>query len=149
MSIWPLAMTTRQSSTLRIGTHRWTNVGALSVSIPFRIPPFSAQRNHRRAKEEEEGGACTRSIGSFLVGKANGIGPNKRKKHGLIGFVCSESQEAVYSLFMKAHKCYDIIPTSSKLVVFDIELPVTKAFFALVYNGFAEIPCQNPHKSEI
>jgi len=51
---------------------------------------------------------------------------------------------------MKAHKCYDIglvfiffkfllyflVPTSSKLVVFDTQLPVSKAFFALVYNGF-------------
>lgn len=51
-----------------------------------------------------------------------------------------QSQEAVYSLFMKAHKCYDIIPTSSKLVVFDTELPVSKAFFALVYNGVRAAP---------
>jgi len=28
------------------------------------------------------------------------------------------------------------VPTSSKLVVFDTQLPVSKAFFALVYNGF-------------
>ncbi|KAI1713761.1 CBS domain-containing protein [Ditylenchus destructor] len=51
-----------------------------------------------------------------------------------------QSQEAVYSLFMKAHKCYDLIPTSSKLVVFDTELPVSKAFFALVYNGVRAAP---------
>jgi hypothetical protein len=51
-----------------------------------------------------------------------------------------QSQEAVYSLFMKAHKCYDIVPTSSKLVVFDTELPVSKAFFALVYNGVRAAP---------
>ncbi|CAD5220497.1 unnamed protein product [Bursaphelenchus xylophilus] len=51
-----------------------------------------------------------------------------------------ENQEAVYSLFMKAHKCYDLIPTSSKLVVFDTELPVSKAFFALVYNGVRAAP---------
>ncbi|CAK5009241.1 unnamed protein product [Meloidogyne enterolobii] len=51
-----------------------------------------------------------------------------------------QSQEAVYSLFMKAHKCYDIVPTSSKLVVFDTQLPVSKAFFALVYNGVRAAP---------
>jgi 5'-AMP-activated protein kinase regulatory gamma subunit len=39
-----------------------------------------------------------------------------------------ESQEAVYSLFMKAHKTYDLIPNSSKLVVFDTELPVRRKF---------------------
>ncbi len=41
---------------------------------------------------------------------------------------------------MKAHKCYDLIPTSSKLVIFDTELPVSKAFFALVYNGVRAAP---------
>jgi 5'-AMP-activated protein kinase regulatory gamma subunit len=41
---------------------------------------------------------------------------------------------------MKAHKCYDIIPTSSKLIVFDTELQVSKAFFALVYNGVRAAP---------
>uniref|UniRef100_A0A183EPL2 CBS domain-containing protein n=1 Tax=Gongylonema pulchrum TaxID=637853 RepID=A0A183EPL2_9BILA len=33
-------------------------------------------------------------------------------------------QDAVYSSFMRAHKCYDLIPTSTKLVVFDTELAV-------------------------
>lgn len=37
--------------------------------------------------------------------------------------------------FFKFHKCYDLIPTSAKLVVFDTQLLVKKAFFALVYNG--------------
>lgn len=35
------------------------------------------------------------------------------------------------------HKCYDLIPTSAKLVVFDTQLQVKKAFFALVANGTA------------
>lgn len=30
--------------------------------------------------------------------------------------------------FMKSHKCYDIVPTSSKLVVFDTTLQVSAAF---------------------
>lgn len=46
----------------------------------------------------------------------------------------------MYSLFMKAHKCYDIVPTSSKLIVVDSELQVSKAFFALVYNGVRAAP---------
>lgn len=41
---------------------------------------------------------------------------------------------------MKAHKCYDIIPTSSKLIIFDTDLQVSKAFFALVYNGVRAAP---------
>lgn len=56
-----------------------------------------------------------------------------------MSFVILESQDAVYALFMKAHKCYDLIPTSSKLVVFDTELPVRlmcaiiRAFIVVVY----------------
>ncbi|KAM9321549.1 5'-AMP-activated protein kinase subunit gamma-1 [Gastrophryne carolinensis] len=41
---------------------------------------------------------------------------------------------------MKNHKCYDIIPISSKLVVFDTSLQVKKAFFALVSNGVRAAP---------
>uniref|UniRef100_A0A8B9KYQ2 Protein kinase, AMP-activated, gamma 3a non-catalytic subunit n=1 Tax=Astyanax mexicanus TaxID=7994 RepID=A0A8B9KYQ2_ASTMX len=41
---------------------------------------------------------------------------------------------------MKKHQCYDAIPTSCKLVVFDTTLPVKKAFFALVANGLRAAP---------
>uniref|UniRef100_A0A8C1AGU5 Protein kinase, AMP-activated, gamma 2 non-catalytic subunit a n=1 Tax=Cyprinus carpio carpio TaxID=630221 RepID=A0A8C1AGU5_CYPCA len=46
----------------------------------------------------------------------------------------------IYMWFMKSHKCYDIVPTSSKLVVFDTTLQVKKAFFALVANGVRAAP---------
>ncbi|XP_056114661.1 5'-AMP-activated protein kinase subunit gamma-1 isoform X1 [Rhinichthys klamathensis goyatoka] len=45
-----------------------------------------------------------------------------------------------YMTFMKKHCCYDAIPTSCKLVVFDTTLPVKKAFFALVANGLRAAP---------
>merc|ERR1712226_341728 len=51
-----------------------------------------------------------------------------------------ENPDLVYAKFMKAHKCYDLIPVSSKLVVFDTKLNVKKAFFALVYNGVRAAP---------
>ena len=46
-----------------------------------------------------------------------------------------KDEDNVYALFMKEHTCYDLFPTSSKLVVFDTKLPVKKAFYALVANG--------------
>uniref|UniRef100_A0AAQ4QBL8 CBS domain-containing protein n=1 Tax=Gasterosteus aculeatus aculeatus TaxID=481459 RepID=A0AAQ4QBL8_GASAC len=52
----------------------------------------------------------------------------------------SESERDIYMRFMKCHKCYDLIPTSSKLVVFDTTLQVKKAFFALVANGVRAAP---------
>lgn len=42
--------------------------------------------------------------------------------------------------FFRFHKTYDLIPTSAKLVVFDTQLIVKKAFFALVYNGVRAAP---------
>ncbi|KAM7389996.1 hypothetical protein PAMA_008255 [Pampus argenteus] len=56
------------------------------------------------------------------------------------GAASEESERDIYMRFMKCHKCYDIIPTSSKLVVFDTTLQVKKAFFALVANGVRAAP---------
>lgn len=47
----------------------------------------------------------------------------------------SEDESQIFVKFFKFHKCYDLIPTSAKLVVFDTQLLVKKAFFALVDNG--------------
>lgn len=49
--------------------------------------------------------------------------------------ISEEDESQIFVKFFKFHKCYDLIPTSAKLVVFDTQLLVKKAFFALVYNG--------------
>ncbi|CAL1539746.1 unnamed protein product [Lymnaea stagnalis] len=59
-----------------------------------------------------------------------------------------ENEEQVYAKFMRAHKCYDLIPTSAKLVIFDTELNVKKAFFALVYNGVRAAPLWDSAKQD-
>uniref|UniRef100_A0A8C9WHT0 Protein kinase, AMP-activated, gamma 3b non-catalytic subunit n=1 Tax=Scleropages formosus TaxID=113540 RepID=A0A8C9WHT0_SCLFO len=46
----------------------------------------------------------------------------------------------IYTKFMMSHSCYDAMPTSSKLVIFDTTLQVKKAFFALVANGVRAAP---------
>ncbi|KAM9850586.1 5'-AMP-activated protein kinase subunit gamma-3b [Aulostomus maculatus] len=51
-----------------------------------------------------------------------------------------DSDALIYMNFMKSHCCYDAIPTSSKLVIFDTTLQVKKAFFALVANGVRAAP---------
>uniref|UniRef100_A0A7N9AT51 Protein kinase, AMP-activated, gamma 3a non-catalytic subunit n=1 Tax=Mastacembelus armatus TaxID=205130 RepID=A0A7N9AT51_9TELE len=51
-----------------------------------------------------------------------------------------EPDAVVYMNFMKSHRCYDAIPTSCKLVIFDTKLQVKKAFFALVANGLRAAP---------
>lgn len=51
-----------------------------------------------------------------------------------------EDESQIFVKFFKFHKCYDLIPTSAKLVVFDTRLLVKKAFFALVHNGVRAAP---------
>uniref|UniRef100_A0A8C1II10 Protein kinase, AMP-activated, gamma 2 non-catalytic subunit a n=1 Tax=Cyprinus carpio TaxID=7962 RepID=A0A8C1II10_CYPCA len=58
----------------------------------------------------------------------------------IIIITVEQSESDIYMRFMKLHKCYDIVPTSSKLVVFDTTLQVKKAFFALVANGVRAAP---------
>jgi len=43
-------------------------------------------------------------------------------------------------IFLSNRTCYDLIPTSSKLVVFDTTLPVKTAFYSLVANGLRAAP---------
>lgn len=53
-----------------------------------------------------------------------------------------------YSYFLKKHSCYDIIPNSTKIVVFDTRLKVKKAFFALVHNGIRSAPLWDSNEQE-
>ncbi|XP_063062984.1 5'-AMP-activated protein kinase subunit gamma-1-like isoform X2 [Engraulis encrasicolus] len=69
-----------------------------------------------------------------------GIAEGMLEKLDLEDEVVEESESDIYTRFMKSHKCYDIVPTSSKLVVFDTTLQVKKAFFALVANGVRAAP---------
>ncbi|XP_070564947.1 5'-AMP-activated protein kinase subunit gamma-1-like isoform X4 [Ptychodera flava] len=59
-----------------------------------------------------------------------------------------DDEHLAFVRFMKAHRCYDLIPTSSKLVVFDTQLLVKKAFFALVYNGVRAAPLWDNTKQD-
>lgn len=60
------------------------------------------------------------------------------KNYDLQTLKADENQ--IFVKFFHYHKCYDLIPTSAKLVVFDTQLLVKKAFFALVYNGVRAAP---------
>ncbi|CAL1265511.1 unnamed protein product [Larinioides sclopetarius] len=51
-----------------------------------------------------------------------------------------EDENLVFVKFFKCYRCYDLIPVSAKLVVFDTQLLVKKAFFALVHNGVRAAP---------
>jgi len=58
------------------------------------------------------------------------------ESHGL--FKLENNQ--IFTYFMKHKYCYDIMPKSAKIAVFDTQLLVKKAFFALIYNGVRAAP---------
>ena len=37
--------------------------------------------------------------------------------------------------FLSMHTCYDLLPISSQVIVFDVSLPIKKAFYAMLQNG--------------
>lgn len=51
----------------------------------------------------------------------------------LLYFFAELNDPMVFNKFMRAHKCYDIIPRSSKLVVFDTSLSVSLTYKTLTY----------------
>lgn len=57
-------------------------------------------------------------------------------------------ENLTYVKFFKFYRCYDLIPISAKLVVFDTQLLVKKAFFALVSNGVRAAPLWDSAKHQ-
>ncbi|XP_076013040.1 5'-AMP-activated protein kinase subunit gamma-3b [Genypterus blacodes] len=73
-------------------------------------------------------------------GKLRTQGGCSRASHWCFSIAGPDLDMFVYMKLMKSHCCYDAIPTSSKLVIFDTTLQVKKAFFALVANGVRAAP---------
>ncbi|ESO04915.1 hypothetical protein HELRODRAFT_150377, partial [Helobdella robusta] len=53
-----------------------------------------------------------------------------------------------YVKFLKAHPCYDVMPTSTKLVILDTQLSVKKAFHALNDNRIHAAPLWDTTKQD-
>ncbi|NWR50738.1 AAKG3 kinase, partial [Regulus satrapa] len=78
-------------------------------------------------EEEEYRRPVTFTLGNEILG----LGPETEFQN---------PDAEVYMHFLRSHCCYDAIPTSCKLVVFDISLEIKKAFLALVANGVRAAP---------
>ncbi|XP_062434896.1 5'-AMP-activated protein kinase subunit gamma-3 isoform X2 [Rhea pennata] len=84
-------------------------------------------------EEDEDRWRGTRPVTFTLGTEMLGLGPDPESEF--------QSPDAeVYMHFMRSHCCYDAVPTSCKLVVFDITLEIKKAFVALVANGVRAAP---------
>ncbi|KFV74761.1 5'-AMP-activated protein kinase subunit gamma-3, partial [Struthio camelus australis] len=87
----------------------------------------------REEEEEEDRRRGARPVAFTLGTEMLGLGPSPDSEF--------QSPDAeVYMHFMRSHCCYDAVPTSCKLVVFDITLEIKKAFVALVANGVRAAP---------
>lgn len=93
----------------------------MSILVPERRRYFSSRRLVRSAEELD-----------LMRGR---IDWTKVLFSKSVDEFAEEEENEILVKFFKSHKCYDLIPTSAKLVVFDTQLLVKKAFFALVYNG--------------
>jgi len=60
----------------------------------------------------------------------------------------NESEEFRPNEFLQSKKCYDLIPSSGKLIVFDKKLLVRKAFTALITHGTRAAPVWDSQKQE-
>uniref|UniRef100_A0A8C4RA41 Protein kinase, AMP-activated, gamma 1 non-catalytic subunit n=1 Tax=Eptatretus burgeri TaxID=7764 RepID=A0A8C4RA41_EPTBU len=108
--------------------------------LEFRQRSFSsplAQRRHARAQRVASH-PPSESIRPLILSNSSVLEKLSLSSAG--------DENTTYTRFMKNHCCYDIIPTSSKLVVFDITLQVKKAFFALVANGVRAAPLWDSEK---
>ncbi|KAJ8337049.1 hypothetical protein SKAU_G00382690 [Synaphobranchus kaupii] len=84
--------------------------------------------------------STSRPVAVVSRAQVYGLAEGMLEKLELDTEAAEEPESDIYMRFMKSHKCYDIVPTSSKLVVFDTALQVKKAFFALVANGVRAAP---------
>uniref|UniRef100_A0A8C0IGK6 Protein kinase AMP-activated non-catalytic subunit gamma 3 n=1 Tax=Bubo bubo TaxID=30461 RepID=A0A8C0IGK6_BUBBB len=110
--------------------------GGAGVGLPTGFPEALCPREEGEEEEEEEEEdrwRSTRPVTFTLGNEMMGLGPSPENEF--------QSPDAeVYMHFMRSHCCYDAVPTSCKLVVFDVSLEIKKAFVALVANGVRAAP---------
>nr|XP_046211698.1 5'-AMP-activated protein kinase subunit gamma-2-like isoform X2 [Oncorhynchus gorbuscha] len=104
----------------------------------YSSPPDTGQRFSLRCSKPPM--TPSTPIANSRSRPVQGLAEGMLEKLDLEDEAFEESESDIYMRFMKSHKCYDIVPTSSKLVVFDTTLQVKKAFFALVANGVRAAP---------
>ncbi|XP_051749992.1 5'-AMP-activated protein kinase subunit gamma-1 isoform X3 [Ctenopharyngodon idella] len=83
---------------------------------------------------------CTEKLGSSAHAQMDTGTQDVCHEDYIMNSTDPDPNAEAYMNFMKKHCCYDAIPTSCKLVIFDTTLQVKKAFFALVANGLRAAP---------
>ncbi|XP_037691701.1 5'-AMP-activated protein kinase subunit gamma-2 isoform X1 [Choloepus didactylus] len=106
----------------------------------FCLPSFQSSAKPPSASPKHYAAPKTAAVAAAAAAAPGTAEAGMLEKFELEEEAVEDSESGVYMRFMRSHKCYDIVPTSSKLVVFDTTLQVKKAFFALVANGVRAAP---------
>uniref|UniRef100_A0A8B9DFW6 Protein kinase AMP-activated non-catalytic subunit gamma 3 n=1 Tax=Anser cygnoides TaxID=8845 RepID=A0A8B9DFW6_ANSCY len=102
------------------------------AGLPAGFPEAPCPREEEEEEEEEDRRRRSPRPVTFTLGpEVLGLGPEG-------DFQTPDAE--VYMHFLRSHCCYDAVPTSCKLVVFDTSLEIKKAFVALVANGVRAAP---------
>ncbi|XP_065607315.1 5'-AMP-activated protein kinase subunit gamma-3 isoform X4 [Cyrtonyx montezumae] len=109
----------------------------MEKGVPTGFPEALHPRGEEEEEEEEKRQKGSRPVTFTLGNEILGLEPDNN-------FQSPDAE--VYMHFMRSHCCYDAVPTSCKLVVFDTTLEIKKAFVALVANGVRAAPLWDSKK---
>lgn len=122
-------------------------------SEPFEIQNFSCSPSRKLINLRQTVGEVTSDNGIDDDGRGNhssfaegGEDTDEILLDEAMTVTEEEGESYMYTNFLKSRTCYDIMPRSSKIVVFDVKLKAKKAFFALVANGVRSAPLWDSNK---
>ncbi|KAJ0401092.1 hypothetical protein P43SY_005697 [Pythium insidiosum] len=82
-----------------------------------------------------DGGLPTVASTGSLASSSSGLDLSQATSLDIV-----KEAKRVIRQFLSSHQVYELIKTSSKVVVFDIKIPINLAFFALVEHGIKSVP---------
>jgi len=85
--------------------------------------------------EEQEGMGTTRTTGLTM---------QRRPSEGSLEFDARVEGKRVIAAFLHEATCYDLVPQSSKVVVFDRNIPIRLSYYALVEHEIGSAPLWDP-----
>nr|XP_058948348.1 5'-AMP-activated protein kinase subunit gamma-1-like isoform X2 [Pocillopora verrucosa] len=117
-------------------------------SEPFEIQNLSRSPSKKLMELRQTRGEVTSDEGIADDGRGAGqVFAQDDDVEDMMEYATSDEDETyMYTNFLKTRTCYDIMPKSSKIVVFDTKLRVKKAFFGLVANGVRSAPLWDSEK---
>lgn len=113
-------------------------------SEPFQIQNLSYSSNEKFMELRQTSGEVTSDEG--IEDSGRGREEVYAQDDMMADVISDEDESYMYTNFLKTRTCYDIMPKSSKIVVFDTKLRVKKAFFGLVANGVRSAPLWDSEK---